>query len=154
MFGGVIVMYSSYARQNGNSLYSQGTAMPAPCRECGSKALSMEERPVLPTGVPTGPSTGSVTGVVPAAQIQGGTPSTAGQSPLTTQNIMYTPGFLSTQIGRLMRVEFLIGTNGPLIDRVGTLVGVGASYILLRPSGTDDVLLCDIYSIKFVTILL
>jgi hypothetical protein len=89
----------------------------------------------------------------PTAQLTQGT----GQSvpvPSTVQSTMYTPGFLTTQIGKLMRVEFLIGTNGPLIDRVGTLIAVGASYILLRPTGSDDLLLCDIYSIKFVTILL
>jgi hypothetical protein len=74
--------------------------------------------------------------------------------PATVQSTLYTPGFLRTQIGRQMRVEFLIGTNGPLVDRTGTLIGVGASYILLRPVESDDVMMCDIYSIKFVTILL
>ncbi len=165
--------YSSYERPNGNSLYNQGAVMPAPCAGCGSKALPMGgTSPALPTGVPTGPSTAPIMGGAPAttqmqgaapmtqmqgaapmAQMQGAAPSGA-QPPLTTQNIMFTPGFLSTQIGKLMRVEFLIGTNGPLVDRVGTLIGVGTSYILLRPTGSDDVLLCDMYSIKFVTILL
>lgn len=73
------------------------------------------------------------------------------QTPRTVESIMYTPGYLRTQIGRMVRVEFLIGTNG-LNDRIGTLLGVGASYILLRPIGTNDIELCDIYSIKFVTI--
>ena len=50
-----------------------------------------------------------------------------------------------------MRVEFLIGT-GALVDRTGTLVGVGASYILLRMIDSNDIMLCDIYSIKFVTL--
>jgi hypothetical protein len=72
------------------------------------------------------------------------------QSPLTTMNPLFTPGFLRTQIGRTVRVEFLIGTNS-LTDRVGTLVGVGTSYILLREIQSPNVILCDIYSIKFVT---
>lgn len=147
-------MYSSYARQNGNFPYSQGAAMPVSCSGCESKALSMEERPVLPTGVPTGPTTAPTLGTVPMTQMQGAATTTGAQPPLTTQNVLFTQGFLSTQIGRIIRVEFLIGTNGPLIDRVGTLIGVGTSYILLRPTGTDDVLLCDMYSIKFVTIML
>jgi hypothetical protein len=104
----------------------------------------------LPTGVPTGPST---TPIAPSAQV--GAPAPSGmQVPQTVQSTMFTPGFLRTQIGRMIRVEFLIGTNGPLVDRTGTLLAVGASYILLRPINSDDVLLCDIYSIKFVTIIL
>ena len=79
-----------------------------------------------------------------------GTAFTGGeQSPLTTLNPMYTPGFLRTQIGQTVRVEFLIGTTS-LTDRFGTLIGVGTSYILIQEAQTDDVLLCDIYSIKFV----
>ena len=50
-----------------------------------------------------------------------------------------------------MRVEFLIGTNN-LTDRVGILEDVGASYILLRSIENDNIVYCDIYSIKFITI--
>jgi len=39
-----------------------------------------------------------------------------------------------------------------LVDREGTLVAVGASYVILQEAETDDLLLCDIYSIKFVKI--
>jgi len=102
----------------------------------------------LPTGIPTGPSP---TPLVPAGAMP--VPITE-QPPQTLQSIMYTPGFLRTQIGKKMRVEFLIGTNAPLIDRTGTLVGVGASYILLQLIETDDIMLGDLYSIKFVTLLL
>lgn len=52
-------------------------------------------------------------------------------SPEILTNIIYTPAFLREQIGKLMRVEFLIGTNN-LTDRIGILEDVGASYILLR----------------------
>ena len=38
-------------------------------------------------------------------------------SPEILTNSIYTPAFLRTQIGKLMRVEFLIGTNN-LVDRV------------------------------------
>ena len=50
-----------------------------------------------------------------------------------------------------MRVEFLVGTNN-LTDRVGILEDVGASYILLRSVENDNIVYCDIYSIKFITI--
>lgn len=64
-------------------------------------------------------------------------------------SIEYTQGYLRSQIGARVKVEFLIGTN-MLVDREGTLVDVGISYIIIRESETDDLLLCDIYSIKFV----
>ena len=50
-----------------------------------------------------------------------------------------------------MRVEFLIGTNN-LTDRTGILEDVGVSYILLRSIESGNLLYCDIFSIKFVTI--
>ena len=72
-------------------------------------------------------------------------------SPEILTNNIYTPAFLREQIGKLMRVEFLIGTNN-LTDRIGILEDVGASYILLRSVESDNLIYCDIYSIKFVTI--
>ena len=76
----------------------------------------------------------------------------ASDTPTTVQSPYYTAGFLKNFIGRNVRVEFLIGTTGPLVDRVGELVEVGASYIVLRPYMTDDLLMADLYSIKFVNI--
>jgi hypothetical protein len=67
------------------------------------------------------------------------------------QDINYTQGYLKTQIGRYVKIEFLIGTN-MLIDREGTLIDVGISYVIIREPETDDLVLCDIYSIKFVRI--
>lgn len=72
-------------------------------------------------------------------------------SPEVLTNNIYTPAFLREQIGKLMRVEFLIGTNN-LVDRIGILEDVGASYILLRSFENDSLVYCDLYSIKFVTI--
>ena len=72
-------------------------------------------------------------------------------SPEILTNNIYTPAFLREQIGKLMRVEFLIGTNN-LTDRIGILEDVGASYILLRSIESNNIIFCDIYSIKFVTI--
>lgn len=71
--------------------------------------------------------------------------------PETVTNSLYTPAFLRGQIGKLVRVEFLIGSNY-LEDRTGILVEVGASYIVLRSIQDGNLLYCDIYSIKFVTI--
>ena len=73
------------------------------------------------------------------------------QTPEVLTNSIYTPAFLRQQIGKLMRVEFLIGTNN-MVDRIGILDDVGASYILLRSFENDSLVYCDIYSIKFITI--
>lgn len=79
-------------------------------------------------------------------------PSPSAQTPTTVESPYYSAGFLRNFLGRNMRVEFLIGTTGPLVDRIGTLVEVGASYIVLQPYLTDDLLMCDLFSIKFVYI--
>lgn len=135
-------------RQN-QDLMAQCVKMPYGAMQAYPVPPPVTALPALPTGVPTGPAvTGPVPGAVPWVAPPGE------QAPQTVLSILYTPGYLRTQIGKLMRVEFLIGTTGPLIDRIGTLKSVGASYILLQPVGSDDLLLCDIYSIKFVTILL
>ena len=69
--------------------------------------------------------------------------------PVNPENLQYLNGFLRTQIGRKVKVEFLIGTS-TLSDRIGVLVGVGANYILLNEIETDDLLACDFYNIKFI----
>ena len=69
----------------------------------------------------------------------------------TTLGVEYTQGYLKTQIGKRVRVTFLIGTN-TIQDRVGILEDVGISYIILREIDTNVATLGDIYSIKFVDI--
>lgn len=101
----------------------------------------------LPTGIPSGPPYGGAP-LITAANV---TPS-AVQPPQIVQNPYYTAGYLRRNIGKDIRVEFLIGTGGPLVDRTGTLIEVGASYIVIRPIRTDDTMMCDLYSIKFVTV--
>ena len=76
---------------------------------------------------------------------------TDSNSPEVLTNNTYTPAFLREQIGKLIRVEFLIGTNN-LTDRTGILEDVGVSYILLRSIECGNLLYCDLYSIKFVSI--
>jgi len=68
-----------------------------------------------------------------------------------TQDIQYTQGFLETQRGKYVSIDFLIGTN-LFIDREGILEEVGISYIVLREPATNTRVMCDIYSIKFVEI--
>ena len=66
-------------------------------------------------------------------------------------NIVYTPAFLKTQIGKLMSVEFLIGTNN-IVNKIGFLEDVGESYILLKSFEGNSLIYADLNSIKFITI--
>jgi hypothetical protein len=72
------------------------------------------------------------------------------QSPTLT-NINFTQAYLRTLIGRNVRVSFLIGTS-LLVDRVGTLMEVGISYIVLKQLDANISTMADLYSIKFVDI--
>lgn len=71
--------------------------------------------------------------------------------PEPIKSTLYIAGYLNTQIGKLVRVEFLIGNV--LTDRTGVLVQVGVSYIIIRPFEVVGTVLCDLYSIKFVTVI-
>lgn len=79
-------------------------------------------------------------------------PQASNMTPTTVESPYYTAGLLRNFIGQNVRVEFLIGTSGALTDRLGMLMDVGASYIILQPIESDDLLICDLYSIKFVTV--
>jgi len=66
-------------------------------------------------------------------------------------NPLYNQGWLQGQIGKYIRVAFLLGTN-TFQDRGGTLQEVGISFIVLKETSTNNLIMCDIYSIKFVTV--
>lgn len=72
--------------------------------------------------------------------------------PVTAESIQYLNGFIRTQIGRRVQVEFLMG-NAELITKDGFLLGVGANYILINEIGTNDITACDFYNIKFIRFL-
>lgn len=94
--------------------------------------------PIQP--LPTPPSTSRPpTGTVPQP------------GPPVLRNTDYIQGYLKTVIGRPVKVEFILGTN-MFIDREGILVDVGIDHIVIRETRTDDLLVCDLYSIKFVTV--
>ena len=75
--------------------------------------------------------------------------STTQPPPISGDSLQYLNGFMRTQIGRTVVVEFLIRAN-TLVDRTGILLAVGANYILLNEIETDDILACDFFNIKFI----
>jgi len=124
-----------------------GSEYRAEVYEALPRVIYQNTNPLLPTS-PTGAA-------VPQGytdQLQPITPTTEPQA-ITLESTEYLNGYLRTQIGKIVRVEFLIGT-GTLIDRTGTLLSVGANYITIRQVQTDDIVVCDFFSIKFITLLL
>jgi hypothetical protein len=72
-----------------------------------------------------------------------------GSIPVTAESLQYLNGYLRTQIGRRVKVEFLIGTSS-FVDKEGILLGVGVNFILINETDTDDLTACDFYNIKFI----
>lgn len=57
--------------------------------------------------------------------------------------------FLRTQIGRNVRMQFLIGTD-TLIEKSGVLLAVGNNFVVLREPESGEVVVCDFGGTKFV----
>lgn len=122
------------------------------------QGTDMENVELIPGGTSAGaPTPGGTPGPTP---IGIGAPGTVGvtPSPFVTApgapvvlDTQYTQGYLRTQIGKRVRITFLLGTN-TLQDRVGILQDVGISYVIIREPDTGTNVLGDIYSIKFVDI--
>lgn len=143
-------------------LYGQMPAMPMmptmPMQQVPTMPMMpMQQMQPMQPIMPMGTTAGVSGGVLFPGTTSGTMPTTFGSVPLATDQFggtpvtdtEYTQGYLQTQIGARIKIEFLIGTN-MLVDREGTLTDVGISYIIIQEVETDDLLLCDIYSIKFV----
>jgi hypothetical protein len=72
------------------------------------------------------------------------------QGPPTVLDPGYIPAYLRTQIGKRVRAEFNIGTN-LYTDRTGILKEVGISYFVLEDNVTHVLVMCDLYSLKFLS---
>ena len=69
--------------------------------------------------------------------------------PVTAENLRYHNGFMRTQIGRRITVDFLMGAN-TIVQKTGYLLGVAQDYILINEIDTNDITTCDYYNIKFI----
>lgn len=74
------------------------------------------------------------------------------QGPPPSSERGYIPYYLTQNIGNVIRAEFIIG-NSQYTDRVGRLVEVGFNYFVLDDLSFNQLVMCDLYSVKFVTIL-
>lgn len=58
---------------------------------------------------------------------------------------------MKTQIGRNATIQFSVGDNN-LVEKRGRILAVGDDYILLDEEGTGNILVCDFYNIRFVSL--
>lgn len=73
------------------------------------------------------------------------------QGPPPVMNKEYIAGYLKENIGRNVRAEFPMA-GGFFIDKAGILREVGVNYFVLEDTFSRARILCDLYSVKFVTI--
>lgn len=71
------------------------------------------------------------------------------EGPPTIMSAGYTPAYLRTIIGRRVRAEFVF--QNMYLDKTGILREVGISYFVLEDTATHAMIMCDLYSVKFVT---
>ncbi len=74
------------------------------------------------------------------------------QGPPPASDRNYIPGYLRRQIGKNVRAEFLLGT-AITIDKTGILREVGVNYFVLEDYISHAMIMCDLYSVRFVTTL-
>jgi len=74
------------------------------------------------------------------------------ETPPTLADKNYIPGYLRNLIGRRIRAEFVLGTN-LYLDKTGVLRDVGVNYFVLEDLISGAMIICDLYSVKFVTTL-
>lgn len=74
------------------------------------------------------------------------------QGPPPVTQIDYIPGYLASNIGRNIKAEFIVGTS-QYVEKVGKLVDVGINYFVLQDINSRTYIMCDLYSVRFVTIL-
>ncbi len=72
--------------------------------------------------------------------------------PETLVNKIYLPAFIRSMINKIVKVSFLIGAN-TLVYKVGRLTDVGSNYIVLKSLFSDNMLVGDMYSIKFINVI-
>ncbi len=96
------------------------------------------------TGTGMGTGTGADTRSLPRPNVL----TQQGPPPVTDR--YFVPGYLSSLIGKRIRAEFLIG-NSLLVDRSGILREVGVNYFVIEEEVSRAYVMCDLYSVKFVT---
>jgi len=137
------VLDSSAPRQATQPSMSQATTQPA---RFSSTAMPTQQTtfPPMSTQQTTFPPISALqeTTMIPDTQ----------QGPPPASERGFIPYYLTSNIGRNVRAEFIIGSN-QYVDKTGVLSEVGINYFVLTDVNSRTKIMCDLYSVKFVTIL-
>ena len=73
-------------------------------------------------------------------------------NPQSNEDVLYgsLQETLADNIGYYVEIDFLIGTSN-IVTRGGILYAVGVNYVTLYQDLEDRYVMCDLYSVKFVT---
>ncbi|MEL4106694.1 hypothetical protein AAFA46_07665 [Oscillospiraceae bacterium WX1] len=71
------------------------------------------------------------------------------QGPPSVMSPGYIPNYLKSQIGKRVRAEFVFSSL--YLDKTGILREVGVNYFVLEDNATHAMIMCDLYSARFVT---
>ncbi len=124
----------------------QGRAAPPPA----SYIPPPEQIPMTYVPTPTTPQSAPMSA-------PGGTMSSDGvdlstvQGPPPAAEEGFIPYYLASNIGRAVRAEFIVGTS-QYVDKAGVIKEVGVNYFVLYDTNARADIMCDLYSVKFVTI--
>ena len=83
-----------------------------------------------------------------ANEMNNETTTTSEISPLGFQGSMQQ--FLRKEIGRYVSADFLVGTQ-TIVNKEGILFDVGVSFIVIYEVRDNRYVVCDFYSLKFLT---
>ena len=113
--------------------YTPAPTMPAPA-------------PIAPMPVQTAPAPAPTT-PMPSS----GEDLSTVQGPPPAAEEGFIPYYLASNIGRTVRAEFIVGTS-QYVDKAGVIKEVGINYFVLHDTNARADIMCDLYSVKFVTI--
>lgn len=123
------------------------TTISIPAQQDGSAEPLMPTLSPAPTLSAPAPSPAPM----PAQQVSPAIPETQQGPPPASEN-GYIPNYLKSNIGKNIRAEFIIGMD-QFTDRTGILTEVGNNYFVIHDVNSRTDIMCDLYSVKFVTIL-
>ncbi len=116
--------------------------MPQPTTPMAQGQMQQPTTPMMPRQMPQS--------TTPFTPIQQGNAITQQGPPPSTEK-GYIPNYLASNIGKYVRAEFIIGTT-QYVDKTGVIAEVGVNYFVLHDVNARADVMCDLYSVKFVTI--
>lgn len=73
------------------------------------------------------------------------------EGPPPVTDIGYIPNYLMKNIGKNIKAEFIINTAQ--YEKTGRLIAVGVNYFVLEDVNSRTNIMCDLYSVKFITVI-